>query len=158
MDALRRAPTATEPDVHAKLDEILRRVGGGGAALENPAALSLEDLRTLADGFGAEPGQGKPALVEFLQKKAEEYVAFRDQIEGIDERTAGLGNLKAAAREAAERLDFEEVEMLLARVDEGNCHLGQTLPPVRGIANGGEAFRLFPPPGHFLRPPKRRGR
>ena len=30
----------------------------------------------------------------------------------------GLGNLKAAAKDAAERLDFAEVEALLARVDE----------------------------------------
>ncbi len=36
----------------------------------------------------------------------------------MDDRTASLHNLKSAARDAAERLDFAEVETLLSRVDQ----------------------------------------
>lgn len=57
-------------------------------------------------------------LREQLELRAADYRRFQIQIEAIDERTRGLGNLKAAARDAAERLDFAEVEALLARVDE----------------------------------------
>jgi hypothetical protein len=57
-------------------------------------------------------------LREQLELRAADYRRFQTQIEAIDERTRSLGNLKAAARDAAERLDFAEVEGLLARVDE----------------------------------------
>jgi transcriptional regulator with XRE-family HTH domain len=59
-----------------------------------------------------------PALRSFLTKKAEEYRAYRVQIDALDERIAGLGNLKAAAKGAADRLDFDKVELLLSRVHE----------------------------------------
>lgn len=57
-------------------------------------------------------------LREQLELRATDFRRFKAQIEAIDERTRGLGNLKAAARDAAGRLDFAEVEALLARVDK----------------------------------------
>lgn len=109
---------ATVTDINAKMDEMLRRFGGFEAAMADPEALSLPDLRTLGERFG-EPGlETKAALVGFLTSKAKEYRAYRTQIDALDDRIAGLGNLKAAAQDAAERLDFDEVEALLSRVHE----------------------------------------
>ena len=109
---------ATVTEINTKMDELLRRFGDFGTAMADPEALSLPDLRTLAERFGEPDLATKPALVNFLTKKAEEYRTYRVQIDALDERIAGLGNLKAAAQGAAERLDFDEVEELLSRVHE----------------------------------------
>ncbi|MCE2738267.1 MAG: hypothetical protein LW703_07850 [Rhodobacter sp.] len=109
---------ATVTELNTKMDELLRRFGDFGTAMADPEALSLPDLRTLAERFGEPDLATKPALVNFLTKKAEEYRTYRVQIDALDERIAGLGNLKAAAQGAAERLDFDEVEELLSRVHE----------------------------------------
>ena len=109
---------ATVTEINTKMDELLRRFGDFGTAMADPEALSLPDLRTLAERFGEPDLATKPALVNFLTKKAEEYRAYRVQIDALDERIAGLGNLKAAAQGAAERLDFDKVEDLLSRVHE----------------------------------------
>ncbi|MEM8959500.1 MAG: tetratricopeptide repeat protein [Pseudomonadota bacterium] len=133
---------------NSKLDEILLRLGGGGAALAAPEALSLDELQTLAAGFGDTPGWGKAELIQFLDLKAQEYASFQAQIDLIDERTAGLGNLKAAAKDAAERLDFEEVETLLARVDEVETEIAAQTKELRAdnaLLRGRveEAYRLL---------------
>jgi len=67
---------------------------------------------------GAAPDQSRAALIAFLAGKAQEYHAFQADIAAIDDRTRGLGNLKAAAQDAAGRLDFDAVEALLSRVHE----------------------------------------
>jgi len=109
---------AVVTNINTKMDELLRRFGDFSTAMADPEALSLPDLQTLAERFGEPDLATKPALVNFLTKKAEEYRAYRLQIDALDERIAGLGNLKAAAQGAAERLDFDEVEALLSRVHE----------------------------------------
>jgi hypothetical protein len=109
---------ATVTEINTKMDELLRRIGDFGTAMADPEVLSLPDLRTLAERFGEPDLATKPALVSFLTKKAEEYRTYRVQIDALDERIAGLGNLKAAAQGAADRLDFNEVEALLSRVHE----------------------------------------
>ncbi len=127
-DAIRAADERSQRDAaqdrmahdqtHAMLAELLRRTGGPSAALAAPETLTPEDLATLATAFGGDPTAPRAALLDFLGKKAEEYAAYRDQIDRIDDRVKGLDNLKAAAKDAAERLDFDEVEEVLARVDE----------------------------------------
>lgn len=102
----------------AKLDEVLRRLGGFDAALANPDAVSVEDLQTIAIQFGEGKLTERAALLEYLTQKAEEYRRYRDQIARLDDRVAAIANLKGAAQDAADRLDFDEVEELLARVDE----------------------------------------
>ncbi len=105
-----------QTETNEMLRELLARTGGFEAAVEDPEALSLEELQVLAGKFEAKGLTGRDQLLEFLTKKAEEYRGYRAVIDGIDERVQGLGNLKAAAREAAERLDFDEVETLLVMV------------------------------------------
>lgn len=90
------------------------------AALENLTTANRDMLEALASRFGIEAifDKSDAELRRLLDLKAQEYRAYRAEIEAIDERTKGLGNLKAAARDAADRLDFEEVETLLSRVHE----------------------------------------
>jgi hypothetical protein len=100
------------------LRDLQKRMGDIAAALDQPQALTLEELRWLAAQFGAAPDQSRAALIAFLAGKAQEYHAFQADIAAIDDRTRGLGNLKAAAQDAAGRLDFDAVEALLSRVHE----------------------------------------
>ncbi|MCT4682772.1 MAG: tetratricopeptide repeat protein [Roseicyclus sp.] len=113
-----RALRAGQDDTHAMLQELLRRTGGFPAAVEQAATLSLHELKTLAQAFGETELASPPELLDFLAKKAEEYRAYRATIDGLDDRVAAIQNLKGAAQDAAERLDFDEVETLLSRVDE----------------------------------------
>ena len=94
---------------------LLREQGLVGAGAKD---VSADQLRKLALKFEETDLNDPAALITFLDMKAQEYHAYRTQIDAIDERTAGLGNLKAAAKDAADRLDFAEVENLLSRVDE----------------------------------------
>ncbi|MCA3443301.1 MAG: hypothetical protein INF52_07985 [Rhodobacter sp.] len=139
---------ATVTEINTKMDELLRRIGDFGTAMADPEALSLPDLRTLAERFGEPDLATKPALVNFLTKKAEEYRTYRVQIDALDERIAGLGNLKAAAQGAADRLDFDEVEELLSRVHEVETDIAAKTAEaraanalLRGQAN--QAYRLL---------------
>ncbi|MCA3455551.1 MAG: helix-turn-helix transcriptional regulator [Rhodobacter sp.] len=88
--------------------------------LNNIAKATRSELYSLARAFGQETPEdlSDSNLHGFLTKKAEEYRTYRVQIDALDERIAGLGNLKAAAQDAAERPDFDEVEALLSRVHE----------------------------------------
>jgi transcriptional regulator with XRE-family HTH domain len=90
------------------------------AQLNDIAVLTRDELELLASRFELDKphAASDAALKQFLTDKAVEYRAYRAQIESIDSRTAGLGNLKSAARDAAERLDFAEVEAMLSRVDQ----------------------------------------
>lgn len=100
------------------LAELLRRTQGFPGAVAQAEALTLDDLKTLAAAFGETSLNTKPDLLDFLTKKAAEYGEYRAQIDALDERVAAISNLKGAAQDAAERLDFEEVENLLSRVDQ----------------------------------------
>ncbi len=104
---------------NAELDPI-RTARPHAAQLDHIPTLSREELQNLAARFEVENpfDQTGAALRDFLTKKAEEYRSYKSVIDAIDERTKGLHNLKAAAQEAAERLDFAEVEALLSRVQE----------------------------------------
>ena len=88
--------------------------------LDQIPTLSRDQLELLAARFDAKGAHSlsDAQLRDFLTQKAEEYRDYRNRIEGLDARVAAIGNLKGAARDAAERLDFDEVEEVLARVDE----------------------------------------
>ncbi|MCR9089636.1 MAG: hypothetical protein NXH97_23210, partial [Rhodobacteraceae bacterium] len=134
--------------VDSKLDEILRRLGGGSAALADPEALSLEELQALAANFGEAEGATKAELIGFIETKRQEHEAFVAEINAINEQTAGLGNLRAAARAAAENLDYAEVETLLARVDEVETEIAAQTKELRAdnaLLRGrvDEAYRLL---------------
>ncbi len=102
------------------LIELQQQVGKLSKALENLKTLTKDQLEALATRFEIPRAYDMSAeqLRAELNARAEAYRTYRAAIEAIDERTKGLGNLKAAAAEAADRLDFEEVENLLSRVDE----------------------------------------
>ncbi len=71
-------------------------------------------------------------LRKLLEMKAQDYHRLRAEIEAIDERVAGLGNVKAAAKDAIARLDFPEVERLLARVSEVETEIAAESKSLRG--------------------------
>ncbi|MEM7471397.1 MAG: hypothetical protein AAF340_08595 [Pseudomonadota bacterium] len=83
----------------------------------DPSAIPFAALKELAAKFGGGDIENRASLEKFLTQKAEEYRSYRDQIDALDDRIAGVHNLKVAAQDAAERLDFDEVEALLERVD-----------------------------------------
>lgn len=114
----RKDELSDENSLNVKIEEILQRLGGVEAALANPSALSEQDMRALASRFGATEFSDRDQFIEFLTLKAEEYRTYKALIDGLDERVAAIGNLKGAAQGAAERLDFDTVEELLARVTE----------------------------------------
>jgi tetratricopeptide (TPR) repeat protein len=87
--------------------------------LDHIATLPRDTLELLASRFEIQtPHRLTDAeLQDMLTKKAEEYRSYRALIDGLDDRVAAIANLKGAAQDAAERLDFETVEELLSRVD-----------------------------------------
>jgi len=116
--ALTRDRVRREYRTEGKIDEILSRLGGLEGAVADPNSASFEDLIALASQFEETDFTTKAQVTKFLTLKAEEYRSYRTEINAIDERTKGLGNLKAAAQDAAENLNFAEVETLLSRVHE----------------------------------------
>ena len=115
----RQEADSAKLDTHTQLLEaLLDRLGGVEATLANVDALGIDDMRALATRFGEPEMTDKAEIVKFLTLKAEEYRTYKAQIDGLDERVAALGNLKGAAQDAAERLDFDTVEEFLARVTE----------------------------------------
>ena len=100
--------------------EPIRQSRPAAEQLANIPTLSREELQNLAARFGIEHSFDlpDPELRRLLTQKAEEYRSYKALIDGLDERVAAIANLKGAAQHAAEQLNFDEVEMLLARVDE----------------------------------------
>jgi transcriptional regulator with XRE-family HTH domain len=88
--------------------------------LDEIPALSRDELQILASRFRhpAPYDADDPELREYLTGKAEEFRAYRATIDALDDRVAAIANLKGAAQDAAAKLDFDEVEILLSRVDE----------------------------------------
>ncbi len=127
-----------DPRMLAVLDPMIKRkqLAQGdniAAKLDQLATLPREQLELLATRFGIEDAfdLGEREIQEQLALKAREYRDYRKLIDNIDERVAGLGNLKAAAKEAAERLDFDEVEALMARVDEVETEIAAEAKEIR---------------------------
>lgn len=104
----------------AFMPAVLGGVAELAGKLDDLGSQKRDILLLLAEPFEIERAYAlsDAELRQQLELRAEDYRRYRVQIEAIDKRTTGLGALKAAAREAVGRLDFEEVESLLARVDE----------------------------------------
>ena len=87
--------------------------------LDHLATLPRDALELLASRFEIPTPHrlSVPELQDALSKRAEQYRSYRALIDGLDDRVAAIANLKGAAQDAAERLDFEAVEELLSRVD-----------------------------------------
>ena len=88
--------------------------------LDNLGTLPRDTLELLASRFEIETPHALSDydLQSVLTKKAEEYRGYRALVDGLDERVAAISNLKGAAQDAAERLDFAQVEELLSQVDK----------------------------------------
>lgn len=119
--AFRRQVLADAQAIKAGIESLEAQFGSLSEALGHVGVLgkaSRDQMEALASRFEIERvfDIGDADLRALLEAKAEEYRAYKAQIDMIDERTAGLGNLKAAAQEAADRLDLEEVERLLSMV------------------------------------------
>jgi transcriptional regulator with XRE-family HTH domain len=89
-----------------------------GKAIETPSGLGRDELEELAKLFEISDldALSDSDLTRLLTAKAEEYRALKRDIAAISEKTQNLHNMKAAASDAAERLDFAEVELLLKLV------------------------------------------
>jgi transcriptional regulator with XRE-family HTH domain len=103
----------------AELDAC-RNIRLSAAQLDQIPTLSRDALELLASRFEIETPHAlqDAQLRTALTQKAEEYRTYRSAIDALDDRVAGVANLKGAAQDAAQRLDFDEVEALLSRVDE----------------------------------------
>ncbi|MCA3441720.1 MAG: helix-turn-helix transcriptional regulator [Rhodobacter sp.] len=143
----------TQPPAQEVTDELatLRQERGTlQDALDNLDQLTRAYLIALATQFELPDAYTlpDPALRSFLTKKAEEYRTYRIQIDALDDRIAGLGNLKAAAQGAAERLDFDEVEELLSRVHEVETDIAAKTAEARAAnallrGQADQAYRLL---------------
>lgn len=119
--AFRKQVLADTQTIKASIEGLERQFGSLSEALTHVGTLgkaNRDQLEALASRFEIDRvfEIGDTELRSLLEAKAEEYRAYKAQIDMIDERTIGLGNLKVAAQEAADRLDLEEVENLLAIV------------------------------------------
>jgi hypothetical protein len=117
LESIKDDTTTIREDVK-DLKTLLQSLGGFQNAAANAETLALQDLKTLARAFNETALTDRAALIEFLTQKAEEYRSYRATIDALDDRVAAIANLKGAAQDAAAKLDFDEVEALLSRVDE----------------------------------------
>ncbi|WP_298857481.1 hypothetical protein [uncultured Sulfitobacter sp.] len=115
-----------------EIPDMLREMKGGIDRIEDgmaeilahlksttdPDALPLADLQKLAVRFGLPEDADKATLLPLLRDKAIEYAALKSEVDAIPETMRNLANLKAAAQDAIERVDLEEVENLMAMVHE----------------------------------------
>ncbi|MEM6596445.1 MAG: hypothetical protein AAF672_16775, partial [Pseudomonadota bacterium] len=103
----------------AEIDELRKNAATPADKLRDIAALSRKELEDLAARFEIEGRYEMPieALRKELENRADDYRAYRRQIDKIDEVALRAHNLKARAEVAAEQLDFDEVETVLAEVD-----------------------------------------
>lgn len=121
--AFREKVLADNAAIQRGIDSLIEQFGSVSDALAHVGSLakaSRDQMEALAARFEIERvfALDDAALRELLEKKAEEYRSFKAQIDAIDDRIAGLGNLKVAAQAAAEKPDLEEVERLLLMVHE----------------------------------------
>ncbi len=107
-------------DVADGLLSLSKTYSSLAASLDDLRNLRASELRALVARFGLNPPRdAKPeALIALLEEQIEPVRAMRAQIANIDHRIPALHNLKAAAQDAANKLDFAEVESLIAQVDQ----------------------------------------
>lgn len=124
-----RIHNPTAPTVHAlakalgisdeEIDQLQRRVKmSASEQLDNIAALDRDALELLAGRFdiaGAH-SMGDGAIREELTKRAEDWRKLRAEVDAIPDTYRKLTNLKAAAQDAIDRVDPDEVENLLSQV------------------------------------------
>ena len=127
-----------DPRMMAVLDPMIKRkqLQQGetiSAKLDQLATLPRDQLELLAGRFEIAEAidLSDREIQEQLTLKAKQYRDYRKLIDGIDDRVAGLGNLKAAAKDAAGRLDFDEVEELMLRVDEVETEIAAEAKEIR---------------------------
>ena len=100
--------------------EPLRQSRPSAAQLDNIPSLNREALQNLAARFNIENSfeLSDEALRKELTKRADEFRALNSEVDAIPETMRNLANLKAAAQNAINRVDLEEVENLMAKVHE----------------------------------------
>ena len=113
--------------MEAKIDRLLAQNEGllgivrklaEGQDIEADSILTLPEMELLADKFGGAETNNREDLLRFLSLKAEEYDALKSEVDNIEDGLKRLSNLKAAAQDAIARVDLDEVEELLSRVQE----------------------------------------
>ena len=100
--------------VETKVDDM----GGKLNAILAGHFVSLGDMKALAAEFGAHDIADQGSLDTFLKLKAQEYIALKTEVDAIDDGLIRLSNLKTAAQDAIARVNLDEVEELLSRVQE----------------------------------------
>lgn len=110
----------TSETIDQTLTSLRFENGSLSNALNNRESLAYDRLLALATRFGHDANlvSDEWQLRDFLDDCAEEYHLYRNQVAMLDERLPAIANLKFAAKDAAENLNFAEVESLLSRVDE----------------------------------------
>ncbi|MEO9682815.1 helix-turn-helix domain-containing protein [Tateyamaria sp.] len=100
--------------------EPIRQARPAAEQLANIPALSREDLQNLAARFELDGVYTMPdgELRRLLTLKADEHRALKSEVDNIDDGLIRLSNLKAAAQDAIARVNLDEVEDLLSRVQE----------------------------------------
>ncbi|MEP5630438.1 MAG: hypothetical protein ABJP79_01000 [Tateyamaria sp.] len=86
--------------------------------LVNGKFVTLDAMKALAAEFGEHDAQDQGSLETFLKLRAQEYFALKSEVDNIDDGLIRLSNLKAAAQDAIARVNLDEVEDLLSRVQE----------------------------------------
>ena len=100
--------------------EPLRQSHPSAAQLDNIPSLSREALQNLAARFNIENRfeLSDENLRKELTKRADEFRTLKSEVDAIPDSMRNLANLKAAAQDAIDRVDLEEVENLMAMVHE----------------------------------------
>ena len=102
-------------DQKVEFAEIKTEIKNVGEALGTLASANRDLMEALAWRFEIMGAYDLPdaALRQELEKKAEDYRALRREVDGIDPKMQRLSNLKAAAQDALDRGDFDEVDEVL---------------------------------------------
>ncbi len=110
---------ARQEQTLATLDDLSNSYGSLAKALDDTRTLHRFQQQAIATKFGLNDTDdlSDANLQKVLLLKADEYRANLQEIGAIRARHTDADNLKAAAHEAAERLDFDEVENLLLMVN-----------------------------------------
>ncbi|MEL6571947.1 MAG: hypothetical protein AAFQ64_09825 [Pseudomonadota bacterium] len=138
----------TEEKVDVLSDQLAAFLAAQGFMEDGTKVANVADLITLAAKFEETTITDPATLVQFLTQKAEEYRSYKTLIDNIDDRIAAVANLKAAAQDAADKLNFDEVEELLSRVDEVETEIAVGTKEARAsnalLRNRAEeAYRIF---------------
>jgi len=100
--------------------EPIRQSRLSAAQLDHIPTLSREELENIATRFEIAGvfDRSDADLRHLLTQKATEYRALKAEVDGIEDGLKRPSNLKAAAQDAIARIDLEEVEEILSRVQE----------------------------------------